>query len=320
MNFKNLLLQERDNLNRKWANATKIRLDSSTPFSLECTLKCGQVFRWEKIGNWWYGVVDGTVLRLRQADELFFQAFPEKVNQKFMENYFRLNDDLPHILLCINKDEHIGEAIKAFNGLRILRQDPWECLISYMCATNSNIPAIKKMILNLSKRFGNKITLEDHDFYAFPKPSDLAKADLEEIRGCKLGFRAERVLEVSKMIEQRDFDLEALRKMDYKEAKRKLMSLPGVGHKVADCVLLFSLDMLEAFPVDVWIRRMILRLYPDHFEPSFVEKVLGKRSITPKEYDEIASFGRRYFGKYAGYAQEYLFALLRKKKSVFYGI
>jgi len=314
MNSKNSLLSERDNLNRKWANAMKIQLDSSTPFNLEHTLKCGQVFRWEKIGNWWYGVVDGKVLKLRQVDDkLLFHAFPEKVNPKFVEDYFRLKDDLPHVLSRINKDEHIGEAIKAFDGLRILRQDPWECLVSYMCATNSNIPAIKKMILNLSKRFGNKITLEGHEFYAFPKPSDLSEADIEEIKGCKLGFRAERVWKVSKMIERGEFDLEALRKMDYEEAKRKLMALLGVGHKVADCVLLFSLDMLEAFPVDVWMRRIILKLYPDHFEPSFVEKVLGKRSITPKEYEKINTFGRDYFGEYAGYAQEYLFALLRKQ-------
>jgi len=291
----------------------KIRLNSSTPFNLEHTLKCGQVFRWEKIGNWWYGVVSGKVLKLRQTDDkLFFQALPEKVNPKFVENYFRLNDDLPHILSQINKDEHIGEAIQALNGLRIIRQEPWECLISYMCATNANIPAIRNMILNLSKRFGKKITLEGHGFYTFPKPSDLAQADIEEIKGCKLGFRAERVWEVSNMIEQGGFDLEALRKMGYEEAKRKLMSLPGVGHKVADCVLLFALDRLEAFPVDVWMRRIILRLYPDHFEPSFVEKVLGKRSITPKEYEKINTFGRGYFGEYAGYAQEYLFHYWRQ--------
>jgi len=307
-------LLERYNLNRKWANATKIQLDSSTPFNLEHTLRCGQVFRWEKMGDWWYGVVSGKVLKLRQiGDKLLFESFPEKMNQKFVENYFRLDDDLSRILSRINKDQHIGEATKALHGLRIIRQEPWECLISYMCATNANIPAIRNMILNLSKRFGKRITLEGHDFYAFPKPSDLAEADIAEIKGCKLGFRADRVLKVSKMIEQGEFDLEALRKMGYEEAKGKLMFLPGVGHKVADCVLLFSLDMLKSFPVDVWMRRIILRFYPDQFETSFVEKVLGKRSITPKEYEKISTFGRGYFGQYAGYAQEYLFHYWRIK-------
>jgi len=141
----------------------------------------------------------------------------------------------------------------------------------------------------------------------------LAEADIAEIKGCKLGFRADRVLKVSKMIEQGEFDLEALRKMGYEEAKGKLMFLPGVGHKVADCVLLFSLDMLKSFPVDVWMRRIILRFYPDQFETSFVEKVLGKRSITPKEYEKISTFGRGYFGQYAGYAQEYLFHYWRRQ-------
>lgn len=192
----------------------KIQLDSSTPFNLEHTLKRGQVFRWEKTGNWWYGLVSGKVLKIRQTvDKLFFQTFPGKVNPKFLENYFRLDDDLPRILSRINKDEHIGEAIYALNGLRIIRQEPWECLISYMCATNANISAIRNIILNLSKRFGKKITLEGCDFYAFPRPSDLAQADIAEIKGCKLGFRAERVWEVTKMIEQGDFDLEALRKI-----------------------------------------------------------------------------------------------------------
>ncbi len=282
--------------------------EANTPFSLEHTLSCGQVFRWEKIGEWWYGVVGEKAVKVRQiGGRLLFQGFPEKVDAQFIENYFRLDDNLPLILSRINKDRHIDRAIQVFYGLRIIRQEPWECLISYLCATNANIPAIRKMILNLSKKFGRKITLDNHDFYTFPKAEDLAQADSEEIQKCKLGFRAERVLKVSRMIKEKEFDLEALRKMDYKEAKGKLMSLPGVGHKVADCVLLFSLGKLEAFPVDVWMKRIILKLYPEHFEPCFVKKVLAKKSITSKEYERISSFGRNYFGEYAGYAQEYLF-------------
>jgi len=287
----------------------EIQLDEANmPFSLEHTLSCGQVFRWERIGAWWYGVVGEKVVKVRHVGgRLLFQAFPEKINAHFIENYFRLDDNLPLILSQINKDEHIDGAIRTFYGLRIIRQEPWECLTSYMCATNANIPAIRNMILNLSKKFGRKITLDNCDFYTFPKPKDLAQANLKEIKKCKLGFRAERVLEVSRMIEEKEFDLEALTKMDYQEAKGKLMSLPGVGHKVADCILLFSLDKLEAFPVDVWMKRIILKLYPNHFEPRFSEKALSKRSITPKEYERISSFGRNYFGEYAGYAQEYLF-------------
>lgn len=287
----------------------EIQLDPSTvPFDLRHTLRCGQSFRWEKIGYWWYGVVREKVIKIRQdGNRLLFHSFPKIVNSGFIENYFRLDDDLPSILSQIDKDYHIRRAIQHFYGLRISRQEPWECLISFMCATHKNIPAIENMILNLSKRFGEEMTFDGHHFHTFPKPRDLAQTSLEEVRECKLGFRADKVLEVSKIIDQEEFDLEGLRKMNYAKAKRELLSLPGVGPKVADCFLLFSMDMLGAFPVDVRIKRKILGFYPSHFEESFLKRVFGKGSITPNEYDIISSFGRRYFGEYAGYAQEYLF-------------
>jgi N-glycosylase/DNA lyase len=292
----------------------EIQLDRSTvPFSLEHTLRCGQLFRWEKLGDWWYGVVKDKVVKIRQiADKLMFQTFPEKTTAEFIENYFRLDDNLLSILSQINKDEHIRKAIQRFHGLRISRQEPWECLISYICATYKNIPAIKNMILNLSKRFGRKITFNGHDFYTFPKPSDLAQASFKEIRSCKLGFRAERVLETSKILDRGEFKLEDLRKMGYEKARQELLSLPGVGQKVADCVLLFSLDKLEAFPVDIWIKRVVLEFYSSYFERSFIKRVSGKSSIAPREYEAISSFGREYFGKYAGYAQEYFFSFSRR--------
>jgi len=291
----------------------EIRLERTTvPFSLEHTLRCGQLFRWEKLGDWWYGIVEDKIVKIRQiAERLMFQTFPEKMNAEFIENYFRLDDDLTSILSQIDKDEHMRRAIQRFHGLRISRQEPWECLISYICATYKNIPAIKNMILNLSKRFGRKIIFNGHHFYTFPKPSNLAYASLKEIRSCGLGFRAERVLETSKILDRVEIDLEDVRKMDYERARQKLLSLPGVGQKVADCVLLFSLDKLEAFPVDIWMKRAVIEFYLSYFEHSFIERVTDKRSITPREYKTISSFGRKYFGKYAGYAQEYLFLLSR---------
>jgi len=294
----------------------QIQLDQSiTPFDLDHTLRCGQSFRWEKLSDWWCGVVEGKVVKVRQVgDKLLFQTFPERAEADFVENYFRLDDNLPHILSKIKRDEYIGRAIQHFRGLRITRQEPWECLISYICATYKNIPAIKNMVLNLSKRFGRKITFEGQDFYTFPKPSDLADANIKQMKACKLGFRAERVLETSRIVCNRGLDLESLRRMDYRRTKHELLSLPGVGQKVADCVLLFSLDKLEAFPVDVWVKRAILKYYPNHFEESFVDKISRRTSLTSGEYEEISSFGRTYFGEYAGYAQEYLFALSRKEQ------
>lgn len=292
----------------------QIQLDQSiTPFSLDHTLRCGQSFRWEKLSGWWYGVVERKVVKIKQVgDKLLFQTCPEGTEADFAKNYFRLDDNLPHILSKINRDKNIGMAIQRFHGLRIIRQEPWECLISYICATNKNIPAIKNMILNLSKRFGRKIVFEDRDFYAFPRPSDLADADLKQLKTCKLGFRTERVLETSRIVRNKELDFGTLRKMGYGKAKCKLLALPGVGHKVADCVLLFSLGKLETFPVDVWVKRAILNYYSNRFEESFVEKISRRTSLTSGEYEKISSFGKTYFGEYAGYAQEYLFALSRK--------
>jgi N-glycosylase/DNA lyase len=294
----------------------EIKLDrSKVPFSLEHTLDCGQLFRWEKLGDWWYGVVADRVIKIKQSDDrLMFQIFPETVNQGFIENYLRLDDNLPAILSEISKDEHMRKAIRLFCGLRISRQEPWECLISYICATYKSIPAIKKMINSISKRFGKKLTFDGYDFYTFPKPTDLAQTSPKDLRSCGLGFRAERVLETAKIIDSGEFALEALKRLDYGKARRELLGLPGVGQKVADCVLLFSLEKLEAFPIDVWMKRAATNLYASHFDSSFIKRVSSKSSPTPKEYETISSFGREYFGRYAGYAQEYLFHLLRKQQ------
>jgi N-glycosylase/DNA lyase len=294
----------------------EIHLDSATaPFNLEHTLNCGQLFRWEKLGEWWYGVVADRVIKIMQiGDKLIFKGFPEEAKQEFIKKYLRLDDDLPSIYSKIIKDEHVKRAIKLFYGLRISRQEPWECLISYICATYKNIPAIKKMISNISQRFGKKISFDGYEFYTFPQPLDLTRTNPKDLRSCGLGFRAERVLETAKILERGDLSLEALINMDYRNAKRELLSLPGVGPKVADCVLLFSLEKLEAFPVDVWMKRAATKLYANHFDSTFVERVSCKGSITLKQYEAINAFGREYFGRYAGYAQEYLFHLLRKQQ------
>ncbi|MFB0522997.1 MAG: DNA-3-methyladenine glycosylase [Candidatus Bathyarchaeia archaeon] len=295
----------------------EIRLDqSASPFDLEHTLGCGQVFRWKKSDGWWYGIVGKKVIKVRQIGEkLEFQIFPPDCSTDFIENYFRLDDDLLLIISKIDKDQHIRKAIQHSPGLRIIRQEPWECLISYVCGTYKNIPAIKNMIHNLAKKFGEKIRVDHHNFYTFPKPRDLAGASLEELKKCKLGYRTQYVLNTSRIIQKGEFDLEALRMMDFEKAKLELLQLPGVGQKVADCVLLFSLDKLEAFPVDVWIKRTILHSYSKHFKKSFTEKTLNKPSVAPHEYMEISSFGREYFGEFAGYAQEYLFHYKRFRDS-----
>ena len=297
----------------------EIELDQSvTPFNLRHTLECGQTFRWKRLDGWWYGVVREKVIKIKQiGDKLQVQSFPEGINADFIQDYFRLSDNLPLILSKIDKDEHIRKAIQQFYGLRITRQEPWECLISYICATYKNIPAIKEMIHSLCRQFGRKITLDGYDFYTFPKPNDLVEANIGDIRTCKLGFRTKRVLETSKIIDSGELDLEVLTQVDYENAKLELLRLPGVGHKVADCILLFSLNKLQAFPVDVWVKRIILEFYPGFLGQSFVDGVSKKDSISYHEYGKFSNFGKEYFGQYAGYAQEYLYQWKRLNQTTY---
>jgi N-glycosylase/DNA lyase len=288
----------------------RIQLSASCPFNLDATLCCGQVFRWGKVSGWWCGVVEGKVLKIRQIGNML--EF-ENADADFVKNYFGLNDDLLYIFSKISKDEHIKQAIKMFNGLRIIRQNPWECLISYICATYKSISAIKQILLSLSKKFGEEIHFDGQKFYTFPTPERLAKATAQELANCGLGYRVRYVSETAKMVYESNISFEELRKMTYERAKEKLLGFPGVGLKVADCFLLFSLEKLEAFPVDVWIKRIILRHYAKHFPKEFVIKISRKKSLSNSEYETLSSFGRNYFGGYAGYAQEYLYHYERTK-------
>ncbi len=282
----------------------KTRLSPSCPFNLDFTLCCGQAFRWNKQGEWWYGVAREKVFKVRQiGNELEFK----NVDIDFVKNYFGLYDNLSKILSQISKDRNIKRAIEVFKGLRILRQDPWECLISYICATYKNISAIKRMLFNLCEKFGDKVCFDGYDFYKFPTPESLAKATIEKLAECGLGYRARYVLDTAKMVYESDFELENLRRITYEEAKGELLNFPGVGLKVADCALLFSLGKLEAFPVDVWIKRVILKYYANQFPKEFIKKISGKNSLTSSEYEKLNSFGRMYFEEFAGYAQEYLY-------------
>jgi N-glycosylase/DNA lyase len=289
----------------------KIPLNASVPFDLGFTLCCGQAFRWDKRGEWWCGIVGKHAFKIWQIGNVL--EF-ENIDARFVRTYFGLDDDLLKILSQIRKDTHIMQAIEAFKGLRILRQDPWECLISYICATYKNISAIKQMLSNLSKKFGDKINFDGYDFYTFPTPEMLAKATAEELVKCGLGYRAKYVSETAKMVYENGFEFEGLRKIAYEKAKEELLNFLGVGLKVTDCVLLFSLGKLEAFPVDVWIKRVILRYYASHFPNEFIRKILSKKSLTNSEYERLNLFGRRYFGEHAGYAQEYLYHYERTQR------
>lgn len=280
-------------------------------FDLDLSICCGQVFRWKKIGEWWYGIVGENVFKIRQCgSELEFDG----VSGEFVKCYFGLSDDLELIIRCIGRDDYIKAALHRFEGLRIVRQEPWECLISFICATYKNIAAIQQMLSKISVKFGEKRIFDRLDFYIFPTAKKLALASENGLRECGLGYRAKYVQAAAKKICEEKFDLKTLKAMPYLEARKKLVEFPGVGLKVADCVLLFSLEKMEALPVDVWIKRVILNHYANQLPEALVKKLLSHNSLTNGEYEKLNAFGRNYFGKYAGYAQEYLFHYERTQR------
>ena len=276
----------------------------SGPFDLDATLCCGQVFRWERRDDWWLGVVGDQVLRVRQkGDVLEFSG----VNDAFMKHYFSLDHDIITIAEEIGKDSHIKAALQTYWGLRLVRQPPWECLVSFICATYKSVAAICQMLKKLSAKFGERLSFEDCEYYAFPSADRLAAASLKELESCGLGYRASYVLETARTACSGHHDLVSFGKLPYEQAKKALLSFPGVGLKVADCVLLFSLGKLEAFPVDVWVKRILQRYYIDHFDADFARKLAAQRALSDSSYARLNAFGRSYFGAYAGYAQEYFY-------------
>ena len=280
-------------------------------FDLDFSLCCGQVFRWRKIGGWWYGVVGENVFKVRQCGaELEF----ENVSEEFVQHYFGLRDDLQQISQCIGKDDFIRLALRRFEGLRIVRQVPWECLVSFICATYKSIAAIELMLNKLSVKFGEKRVFDGYDFYLFPTVEKLAFASEKGLQECGLGYRAKYVQATAKKIHDENINLEDLRNLPYLEARKILLEFSGVGLKVADCVLLFSLRKMEAFPVDVWVKRVILNHYQNQLPADLVKKLQSHNSLSNGEYEKIGAFARTYFGAYAGYAQEYLYHYERTQR------
>ncbi len=294
---------------------------SGVDLDLDHTLDCGQVFRWERedidvdrcasaragerVGDWWIGVVNGDVVRARHDIESGTVLVDSSLPREFVASYFRLDDDLSQILGSINKDRHIREAIQRYRGLRLIRQEPWECMISYMLATASSIPTIKKRISLLSRMFGDKI---GERYYGFPDAASLADADGSDIGECKLGFRAGRIQKAAQQVADGEFCFDELFEMDYPGARERLMEIEGIGEKVADCILLFSLDKMESFPVDTHVRQVVEKYYSD--DEYFGGGVgVGVRLSNHK----MGEWGRRYFGEYCGYAQEYLYYCWRMR-------
>lgn len=265
------------------------------PLDLSASLESGQAFRWQRRGLWYLGVIHGNLVKVRQNDlGLEFYSWPE--NEEFfvshLRSYFRFDDKLDFILRAINKDHCMSRVISRYHGLRLLRQDPWECLVAFICSATSNIPRISSTMKILASTFGRPLVFKEHTQYTFPEAEKLATTGESTLRSLGLGFRARYVFEAASSVAEGRINLKVLRDLPYEESKEMLMEITGVGHKIADCVLLFSLDKLEAFPVDRWVQRAVEESYFDN----------KKLRIT-----DIRQWALEYFGSYAGYAQQYLF-------------
>jgi len=271
------------------------------PLNLDFTFNCGQIFGWEKWGDYWYGEIEGSLVGIkREKDELVVKG---NIDERVLFNFLSLKDDYKRIKKALSKDKLCSKLVKKYEGLRILTQDPFYCTISFICSINNNIKRIDSLVKNLKKKFGERVSLFGKDFYLFPKLEILAKADIKDLEDCGLGFRAKYVKASSQKIKEKVIDFKEISKLSYEKAWETLKVLDGVGNKVSDCILLFSLHKLEAFPIDRWIYRVVNRYY---------KHLLNSKGL--KSYKKISKILRSYFGEYAGYAQEFLFFEFKEAK------
>jgi N-glycosylase/DNA lyase len=265
-------------------------------FSLQASLSSGQTFRWTPHGEWHYGFIDGRPVKVRQENgRLLYDSADPALTPERVGRYFALDLNLPEILSSINVDMQIHHAILRHRGLRVLRQDPWETLASFICAAFNNIKRIEGMIERLCQAYGRPVALNGFRGFAFPTPGAIADASERRLRSLGLGYRAPYLKATARLVLDGKLPVEQLRQVDYAAAKRALLHCDGVGDKVADCVALFGCEQVEAFPIDVWMVRA-LRYYFRH------------RRVTR---GHLHAYATRHFGRYAGYAQQYLYHHVR---------
>jgi len=273
-------------------------MQNNCTINVENSINSGQVFLWRKNRDIWYGVNGQDILKISKAGTV-------KSYQNTKIDFFRKRDNIEKIIKSISKDSITKKAVKQYLGLRILEQDPFQCLISFIVSSNSNIQKIKNSLEKISSKFGEKVEFEKQEFFLFPKPENLAKASINEIKSCGVGYRARFIIEAANMIVLKKIDFEYLKKCNYLDAKEEICKIPGVGNKVADCILLFSLNKLESFPLDRWMIRILEKYYSDEFQ-------LETKSITQKQYEILHEKIVNHFGPYAGYAQQFLFKMERE--------
>ncbi len=283
----------------KKSNRYRIRL--SQEFDLAHTLSCGQCFRWRRQGDCFDGIVGETAYRLSQSGKtLTVTASSPDGGRDALFGYFDLSRDLDDVYATFPRDALLVRSVRRFRGMRMMRQDPWETVISFILSINKRIDHISQIIETMSQRYGRPVALDlDGERivrHTFPASITLATLSEAELRRCGMGFRAPFVRAVSRAVEDGRLDLDALGRMSTEDAVEKLQEFHGIGPKVASIIMLFGYGRYDTFPVDVWIHRIMTREYYQ-----------GKK-VSPRD---MMAFARGHFGPYRGYAQQYLYHYVR---------
>lgn len=280
----------------------KVVLENVKDFELPHIFECGQCFRWNKEEDSSYtGVALGKVINLKkEGNNVYIDNTSYDEFMDIWEDYFDLKRDYGAIKKELaNLDETMSTSVKFGHGIRILKQDEWETLISFIVSANNRIPMIKKAIDALSKNYGEYIgEYRGKKYYSFPRPEVLYNLDIPDIQFSGIGFRGKYILSAAKLVMEGEIDIYNLKNLSTVEAREKLILFPGVGPKVSDCIMFFSMDKDDAFPIDIWVKRVMEYFYVD--EGTSLKK--------------IQSFAREKFGSLAGFAQQYLFYYARELK------
>jgi N-glycosylase/DNA lyase len=271
-------------------------------YNLSMTLSSGQAFRWQWSGQSWVSVLGTRWVRLQAGEELLTAEVAEPVAEwHWLTDYLQLGLNLTEVLRTFPDDEPMRAAVAACRGLRLLRQEPWECLASFILSSTKQIVQIQQIVAVLCERYGEPVAVPSGHppAWGFPSPARLAAVAEAELRACKMGFRARYLLSTARRVASGECDLSRLDQLPVEHARAELLKLPGVGRKIADCVLLFAYGFQPAFPVDVWVMKALRELY------------FSRRNVNEKR---LHRFAAKHFGPNAGYAQQYLFHYIRTRR------
>jgi N-glycosylase/DNA lyase len=282
---------------------------SARDFDLAMTLDSGQVFHWEKLGDGFIGAIvdrpvyveqDGQILKVRCGEAP--SRSPRRPLPRIIRNYFALDHPLAEICASFPDDAAMSAARKFCRGLRIIRQPTWECLATFICSSMKQVAHIRQISRKLREQFGEARQIDNYVVHTFPSPQRVAQSSEKELRKCALGYRAKNLLATARLVASGDVDLEKLAVLADVDLRARLCELPGVGAKVANCVMLFAYERLRAFPIDVWIERVLREKYFPR-----ARKLNAAR---------LRAFTEGYFGDHGGYAQQYLFHHARMKTRI----